>query len=371
MRPPDILKVALGDRSYDIVVGENLLGEAAHYVAPLLKRPRVFIITDANVAPLHLKTLERSLSDAGIGCEALVLPAGEKTKCLAQLEALADDLLVRKLERSDTLIALGGGVIGDLVGFAAAVLLRGVSFVQIPTTLLAQVDSSVGGKTGINSKHGKNLIGSFHQPKLVLADGTSLATLPKRERLAGYAEIAKYGVLADAEFFAWLEDHALAVIDGEPSALRQAVLRSCEIKAEVVAEDEREAGRRALLNLGHTFGHAIEAEVGYGDELLHGEAVAMGMVMALDLSVQLGYCRARDAERLHRHLAAVGLPTGLEWLPGRTWSPNILIGHMSRDKKVEAGRIAFVLARKIGETFVDKNVDLTEVEHLLTTAIAA
>jgi len=368
---PARLRVALGARGYDILVGEELLAAAGSLIRPVLHGERVFVVTDATVAELHLAMLERSLKDAGLVGETVVLPAGEQTKDFAHLEQLAEELLERKVERRSTLLALGGGVIGDLTGFAAAVLLRGMDFVQIPTTLLAQVDSSVGGKTGINTRHGKNLVGSFHQPRLVLADTEALSTLPQRQLLAGYAEVAKYGLLGDVEFFAWLEGHGAAVIDGDPEARRHAVLTSCAAKAAIVAADERESGQRALLNLGHTFGHALEAEIGYGDELLHGEAVAIGMVMAFDLSVELGFCPPEDAARVRRHFAAVGLPTGLEALPGRVLSPRNLMAHMSRDKKVHDGRVTFVLARGIGRAFLCVEVDPAAVETLLTDAAAA
>jgi 3-dehydroquinate synthase len=317
------LRVALGARSYDILVGDDLIAEAGRHIAPLVKQERVFVVTDANLAKLHLARLERALKEAGLDYEAVVLPAGEQTKDFHHLESLVEQLLDMKIERGSTLIAFGGGVIGDLAGFAAAVLLRGIDFVQVPTTLLAQVDSSVGGKTGINSRHGKNLIGSFHQPRLVLADTDVLSTLPR--------------------------------IEGNPDARRQAVLRACAAKAKVVAADERETGVRALLNLGHTFGHAIEAETGYG-EFLHGEAVAIGMVMAFELSARLDLCAAEDAARARRHLAAIGLPTGLDGTRGRVWDPRRLLEHMTRDKKVAGGRVVFVPA---------------EVEALLTGAIAA
>lgn len=365
------LEVALGERGYDILVGDDLLGEAGRLIVPLLKRKRVHVITDRTVADLHLAALERSLDLAGIAYEAVVLPPGEQTKGFTHLEALAERLLELGLERGSTLIALGGGVIGDLTGFAAAILLRGIDFIQVPTTLLAQVDSSVGGKTGINTRAGKNLVGSFHQPRLVLADTAILNTLPRRELLAGYAEVVKYGLIADPEFFAWLEGHGMAVIEGEPEARRRAILESCAAKAAIVAADERETGRRALLNLGHTFGHAIEAETGYSDEFLHGEAVAVGMVMAFDLSAQLELCPIEDAARVRRHLAAVGLPTGLEADPARIWNVSSLLAHMSRDKKVKDGRITFVLTRGIGKAFVSDNVALADVEALLTSAIAA
>jgi 3-dehydroquinate synthase len=369
--PADSLRVELGTRSYDIKIGENLIAEAGVHIAPVLKHKRVFIISDRNVADLYLASLERSLEDADISFDALILPAGEETKDLRHLEDLTDRLLAVRIERRDSLIALGGGVIGDLAGFAAAVTLRGLDFIQVPTTLLAQVDSSVGGKTGINSRHGKNLIGAFHQPKMVLADCDALSTLPRREFLAGYAEVVKYGLIGDADFFTWLESHGAALIDGDTAARRRAVMTCCRAKAEIVAEDEREAGGRALLNLGHTFGHALEAEVGYGDELLHGEAVAIGMVMAFDLSVQLGLCPAEDAARVRRHFAALGLPTGLEALQGRTWAPDRLLDHMSRDKKVRDGRAVFVLTRGIGEAFIHEAVDPLEVKSLLTAAAAA
>lgn len=367
----ETLRVDLGARAYDILVGTGLLATAGRYLAPLLGRRRVSVVTDEAVAALHLATLERALDDADIAHEAFVLPSGEQTKSFGHLEQLVDRLLEAKIERQSVLIALGGGVIGDLTGFAAAVLLRGIDFVQIPTTLLAQVDSSVGGKTGINTRAGKNLVGSFHQPSLVLADTEILATLPPRELRAGYGEVVKYGLINDPAFFAWLEGHGAQVVEGDPEALAHAVLTSCATKAAVVAADEREHGARALLNLGHTFGHALEAEVGYGTDLLHGEAVAIGMVLAFDLSVRLGLCPAEDAMRVRRHLASVGLPSGLERLGARTWNVAALLDHMGRDKKVRDGRITYVLVRGIGEAFLSQDVDPRDVEALLTSAIAA
>ena len=365
------LRVDLGERGYDILVGDDLLGEAGRWIAPLLKRPKVFIVADEQVCALHLEALARGLADHEIEWSLIAIPPGEASKSFDRLARLVDRLLADRVERSDLLLAFGGGVIGDLAGFAAAVTLRGIGFVQIPTTLLAQVDSSVGGKTGINTGRGKNLVGAFHQPRLVLADSGVLATLPRRELLAGYAEAVKYGLIQDEGFFTWLEGHGQHLLDGDHDSLRRAVLTSCRIKAEVVAADEREAGRRALLNLGHTFGHALEAEVGYGGELLHGEAVAIGMVMAFDLSAQLGLCPAEDAARVRRHLAAVGLPTSLDALPGRIWDPERLLDHMSRDKKVEGGRIGFVLARGIGEAFSEHAVPAEAVQALLYQAAAA
>jgi 3-dehydroquinate synthase len=273
------------------------------------------------------------------------------------------------IERRTALVALGGGVIGDITGFAAAIALRGIDFIQIPTTLLAQVDSSVGGKTGINTQHGKNLIGAFHQPRLVIADTGILDTLPERELLAGYAEVVKYGLLGDADFFRWLEGHGPAVIDGDPDARRHAVVHSCRMKADIVAADERETGKRALLNLGHTFGHALEAETGMGDALLHGEGVAIGMVLAFDLSVQLGHCDAVDADLARRHIAAVGLPTTPAHALGNIWSGEALIGHMGKDKKVADGKITFILARGIGDSFISQEVSRDALTTLFEGAM--
>lgn len=364
------MPVALGERSYDILVGEGLLAAAGRHIAPLMSQPRALAVTDEHVAALHLETLERALDDAGIAYDAFVLPPGEQIKDFAHLESLIDRLLAAKVERGTLLIALGGGVIGDLVGFAAAVVLRGLDFVQIPTTLLAQVDSSVGGKTGINTPRGKNLVGCFHQPRLVLADTETLSTLPRRELLAGYAEVAKYGLVDDTAFFAWLESHGTKVIDGDPEAQRHAVMTSCAIKARVVAADERETGQRALLNLGHTFGHALEAEIGYGSELLHGEAVAIGTVLAFELSTRLGLCPPEETARVRRHFAAIGLPTGLEFLSGRVLSADTLVRHMESDKKVQDGRVTYVLARGIGRAFLSRDVELADVAALLNGALA-
>ncbi|MBF0373581.1 MAG: 3-dehydroquinate synthase [Alphaproteobacteria bacterium] len=364
----DTLRVELNDRAYDILVGEGLLERAGALIAPVLRAKRVFVVTDETVAGLHLGRLEASLAEAGIAQAKTVLPAGEQTKSFARLESLLDSMLDARCERGTTIVALGGGVIGDLAGFAAAILLRGVDFVQVPTTLLAQVDSSVGGKTGINTRQGKNLVGSFHQPRLVLADTTTLDTLPRREVAAGYAEVLKYGLIDDPLLFAWLEANGRAVIDGEPAARRYAVLASCRAKARVVAADEREGGLRALLNLGHTFGHALEAETGYGPELLHGEAVAIGMVMAFDLSVSLGLCPAEDALRLRRHLDSVGLPSRPP--PGRVWPAERLLAHMASDKKMAEGRVTFVTARGIGRSFLNREVPPDAVRAVLERACA-
>ncbi|MCI0431199.1 MAG: 3-dehydroquinate synthase [Rhodospirillales bacterium] len=371
MIEPDRLRVELGARSYDILIGRGLLANAGRHLKPVLKQPRVIVLTDHTVAELHLPSLTRALGAAGIDSHPIILPPGEQTKSFAQLEEVIDQLLAARIERGTTLAALGGGVIGDLAGFAASIVLRGIDCVQIPTTLLAQVDSSVGGKTGIDTRWGKNLVGSFHQPRLVLADIDALATLPRRQLLAGYAEVVKYGLIGDAGFFAWLEDHGMSLIDGNEAARQHAVKISCAAKARIVGEDEREAGARALLNLGHTFAHALEAECGYSDELLHGEAVAIGLVMAFDLSVRLGLCSPDDAARVERHLGAVGLPTEPTAIAGRIWDIERLLDHMRHDKKVQSGRITFVLARGIGQAFLARDVDLSEVSGLLEQALAA
>jgi 3-dehydroquinate synthase len=367
----DRLRVELGARGYDILVGGGLIAEAGSTMLPVLRQKRVFVVTDETVAPLHLPALESSLAAAGIAWDTAILPAGEQTKSFEHLAALTDRLLAAGVERSATLVALGGGVIGDLTGFAAAIVLRGIDFVQIPTTLLAQVDSSVGGKTGINTARGKNLVGSFHQPRLVLADIDALATLPRRQLLAGYAEVVKYGLLGDADFFAWLEQNGAGLLAGDAELQREAVTRSCAAKAAIVADDEREAGRRALLNLGHTFGHALEAECGFSDALLHGESVAVGMAMAFELSARLGLCPRADAARAIRHLAAMGLPTTLAAIGRPSWNVERLIEHMHHDKKVSGGRLTFVLVRGIGDAFVTRDVKLDEVRDLLGAAVAA
>lgn len=351
------LRVDLGARAYDILVGAGLLATAGETIAPLLGNKSVRIVTDSNVAPHYLSALEVSFARQNIDFCSYVLPPGEETKSFATLEKLCDDILGSRIERSTTLIALGGGVIGDLTGFAAAILLRGVPFIQIPTSLLAQVDSSVGGKTGISTAKGKNLVGAFHQPQLVLIDTESLRTLPARELRAGYAEVVKYGLIEDADFFAWLESKGAGILAGDPDLLREAIVTSCRTKAKIVAEDERERGRRALLNLGHTFGHALEAETGYSSELLHGEAVAIGSVMAFAFSARQGLCPQEDLTRVRAHLQASGLPTDLSTLRDRNWHRDALLAHMGRDKKVSGGKLTFILARGIGKAFVTSDVD--------------
>ena len=359
------LRVDLGDRSYDIKVGSNLIECAGELVAPVLARPRVVIITDDNVAPLYLDALTESLNAADIQTTSITVPAGEQTKSFAQLETLSERLLELKVERTTTLIALGGGVIGDLVGFTASVTLRGIPFIQVPTTLLAQVDSSVGGKTGINTRFGKNLVGAFYQPKLVLADTEVLNTLDRRQLLAGYAEVVKYGFIDDPDFFEWLEVNGKTLLDGDIRLRRKAVLNSCGAKARVVAEDEFENGKRALLNLGHTFGHALEAETGYGGGLLHGEAVSIGMAMAFDFSHKLGLCDGQDFGRAVAHMKSVGLPTDFSMLKSEDWTVDALMNHMSRDKKVEGGNMTFVLARGIGKSFITQDIREDDLRDLL------
>ena len=367
--PSDSLRVDLGERSYDIVIGEDLLAHAGSHVRDAAGGGACWIVTDDNVAPRYLDVVTGSLRDAGIDAREIVLPAGEETKNFSTVESVVNSVLDGAPERSATLVALGGGVIGDITGFAASQVLRGINFVQIPTTLLAQVDSSVGGKTGINTRHGKNLAGAFYQPRLVLADTSVLDTLPRRELLAGYAEVVKYGLIRDAAFFDWLEDHGAAVVAGDRDARRHAVKTSCAAKAAIVAEDERENGVRALLNFGHTFGHALEAETGFGAEMLHGEAVAIGMIMALDLSVRMGLCPAGDLNRTLAHFTETGLPASVGG--NRRWDPAALIGHMGHDKKVRDGRITFILARAIGDAFIARDVDLAAVEDMLRDAVAA
>jgi 3-dehydroquinate synthase len=362
---PERVAVDLGARSYDILVGGGLLDEAGRHVRPLLALKRTVLITDANVAPLYAERVARSLAAEGVVCETIVLAPGEGAKSFTMLEELLERLLESGAERGMTLIALGGGVIGDLVGFTASVLLRGIDFIQIPTTLLAQIDSSVGGKTGINSRHGKNLIGSFHQPRLVLTDTETLDSLPGRELAAGYAEMVKYGLIDDADFFAWLEDHGAKLLAGDAAARRHAIAHCCRAKARIVAEDEREGGRRALLNLGHTFGHALEAECGFGETLLHGEAVALGTVLAFDLSRRLGLCDAGEAERVVKHLTTLGLPVSATALPARARRRDALLDHMSRDKKVTDGRLRLVLVRGIGAAFLTDEASRDEIAATL------
>jgi 3-dehydroquinate synthase len=364
------LRVELGERAYEILVGPRLIERAGRAIQPLLRRHQAVIVSDEIVARHYLAPLRDSLTEAGIVHHTVLVPPGEETKDLDHFGRLAEEILSAGIERGTMLVALGGGVVGDLTGFAAATLLRGIDFVQIPTTLLAQVDSSVGGKTGINTRIGKNLIGAFYQPRLVLADTSVLTSLPRRELLAGYAEIVKYGLIRDAEFFAWLEaeGHAVCALASEP--LRRAVMTSCAMKAEIVAGDEREEGDRALLNFGHTFGHALETETGFSSRLLHGEAVALGMVLAFDFAAALGLVSAADALRVRRHLAASGLPTRLEEIGLAGVPADRLLGHMRKDKKVRDGRITLILPRRIGECFVMQDAPVARLRDFLTAAAA-
>ena len=371
IEPIEQITVDLGQRSYDILIGPGLIDRAGAQISSRLTTPRAFIITDTNVAPLLGDRLAASLGAAGIDNETIVLPAGEATKSFGPFENLLNELLQHGVERATTLVALGGGVIGDITGFAASTLLRGINYVQVPTTLLAQVDSSVGGKTAINARHGKNLIGNFYQPRLVLADTQTLDTLPKRELLAGYAETVKYGLLGDAEFFAWLEVNGPALLSGDQQARIHAVAKSCRMKAAIVAEDEQERGQRALLNLGHTFAHALEAETGFGDTLLHGEAVAIGMALAFDLSSRLNLCAPDDRTRVRKHLEKVGLSLAPPTHPKGQWDIGRLISLIGVDKKVAQGRPVFILARAIGDAFIARDVDLGDVEAILGQAVAA
>lgn len=361
----DVVSVSLGARSYEVRIGAGLIDRAGLEIAPLLRRKRVAVVTDETVATHHLLRLAAALESQGIAMTALALPPGESTKGWPQFARCVEWLLEQKIERRDVVIAFGGGVVGDLVGFAAAVLRRGVRFVQIPTTLLAQVDSSVGGKTGINSEHGKNLIGAFHQPSLVLADIAALETLPRRDFLAGYGEVVKYGLLGDADFYDWLEGNALAMAHGDAARRQRAVLRSVQMKAEIVARDETEEGDRALLNLGHTFCHALEKATGFGDRLLHGEGVAIGCALALELSQRLGLCSQEDPSRLRAHLSAMGMKVDMADIPGALPSAEVLLDLMAQDKKVVDGQLRFILTRGIGKAFVASDVPRDVVLNLL------
>ena len=364
------IDVALGERSYPVLIEHALLGNAAAHLAPLARGRPLVIVADANVTP-HLAALQQGLATGGTASDAILLPAGESTKSWEHLAALTDRLLAHGVERGDHVIALGGGVIGDLVGFACAILKRGCGFVQVPTTLLAQVDSSVGGKTAINTPAGKNLIGAFHQPSLVLIDPAVLDTLPPRELRAGYAEIVKYGLIDDPGFFAWCEANGAALLAGDADAREHAIAHAVAAKARIVGEDEREtSGRRALLNLGHTFGHALEAEAGFSDRLLHGEAVAAGMALAFAYSARRGLCPPEDAARVAAHLRAAGLPDGLA-SARISASGETLVAHMRHDKKMDAGTLPFLLARGIGRTFVDHSVELDDVAAFLDQARAS
>jgi 3-dehydroquinate synthase len=365
-----VIPVALGDRSYDVVVGSGLLADAGRALLPFAPRRRAIVVTDSTVAGLHLEALGRSLDAAGITWCAIVLAPGEQTKSFAGLEALCGELLDTEIERRDLIVAFGGGVIGDLAGFAAGIIKRGVDFVQIPTTLLAQVDSSVGGKTAIDTPVGKNLVGLFYQPRLVLADLDVLGTLPVRQLKAGYAEIVKYGLIDDPDFFAWCEANAMKVLTGDPGALAHAVGVSVAAKARIVGVDERESGARALLNLGHTFAHGLEASAGFDTALLHGEAVGAGMNLAFRLSARMGLCDPAEADRVTRHLSAVGFELDLRQLAGGPFNADDLMTHMAQDKKNRDGKLTFILTRGIGGAFVQNGVDPDPVRALLADELA-
>ncbi|MFZ5693115.1 MAG: 3-dehydroquinate synthase [Pseudomonadota bacterium] len=366
---PIIVDVALAGRAYDIVIGRGLLAGLGQRVAALRPGARVAIVTDDVVAMRHLAQAEASFAQAGIESSRIVVPAGEASKSYAVFERVCEDIIAARIERGDLVVALGGGVIGDLAGFAASAVRRGVDYVQVPTTLLSQVDSSVGGKTAINSRHGKNLVGAFHQPILVVADTALLDTLPPRIMRAGYAEVAKYGLLGDADFFAWLEANWRDVFAGT-AAREHAIAVSCRMKAQIVARDERETGDRALLNLGHTFGHALEAAAGYSDRLYHGEAISIGMVLAFAFSAKRGLCAPADVERVVRHFTAVGLPTKIADIPGERPDADRLIDLIGQDKKVKRGRLTFILVHGIGRSFVASDVDVADVREFLSDQLA-
>ena len=364
------VRVALGARSYDVVIAPGALDRAGALLASAVSGRRAAVVSDPRVAGLYLERLRSSLEDAGFATTAHLVPEGEAAKSWESLGRLLEELLATRIDRDATVVALGGGAVGDLAGAAAALALRGVGFVQAPTTLLAQIDSSVGGKTGVNSAHGKNLIGAFHQPRLVIADTDTLDTLAPRELRAGYAECVKYALIDDAAFFSWLEAKAERLLAGAPAERIRAIAACCAAKARLVAEDEREAGRRALLNLGHTFGHALEAAAGYDGALVHGEAVAMGTAMAFDLSVRLGFCAAAERERVLAHFARVGLPRTPPAALAAGWSARGLLERMANDKKARDGRPTFVLARGVGRAFLHRGAPEAEVLATLEAALA-
>jgi 3-dehydroquinate synthase len=362
---PHPIDVVLGERSYAVLVQEGIFDRVGEVLAPYARGGRLVVVTDRNVFKAQGADFAAGLEAAGISPDGIVIEPGEASKDWSHLARLVDDLLARGVERGDHIVALGGGVIGDLAGFAAAILKRGCGLIQVPTSLLAMVDSSVGGKTGINVTAGKNMVGAFHQPSLVVIDPDCLDTLPQRELRAGYAEVVKYGLIGDPAFFAWCEDNGAALLAGAPAARDQAIRTCVAAKADIVAEDERETGgRRALLNLGHTFGHALEAAAGFSDRLLHGEAVAIGMALAFRFSADRGLCREEDAERVAAHLAGVGLPTSLSQA-GAEAEPEMLTARMLHDKKALDGRLRLILARGIGEAFVADDVDPVEVALFL------
>ena len=360
-----VIPVGVAPNPYEVIIGHGLIAAAASRIRPFLQRPKVAVVMDETVSAVVGERLLTALAQDGIVAHVIVIAPGEASKSFAGLADLTDHMLALELERTDLLVALGGGVVGDLAGFAAAIYKRGIDFIQIPTTLLAQVDSSVGGKTAIDTPRGKNLIGAFHQPRLVLADLDVLASLPHREMVCGYAEVIKYGLLGDHDFFDWLEVNGAKMLAREPAALAHAVRRCVEMKAAIVGADERESAGRALLNLGHTFGHAIEAETGFGEGLKHGEAVGLGCALAFRFSARLGHCSRQDAERAGRAIAAAGLPTRFAEIVGGPFRADSLIGHMAQDKKAASGALTLILARGIGEAFVAKGVDPAPLREFL------
>jgi len=366
---PIVVDVALGERSYQIAIGRGLIASLGQRITALRPGAKAAVVSDQTVAKLHLQAALAALERAGLKASTVVVAPGESSKSFSVLEEVCEALIAARIERADLVVALGGGVIGDLAGLAAAVVRRGLDYVQVPTTLLAQVDSSVGGKTAIDSRQGKNLVGAFHQPILVIADTALLDTLPARQFRAGYAEVAKYGLIADAAFFAWLEANWQEIFSGGP-AREHAIAVSCRSKAATVARDERETGERALLNLGHTFGHALEAAAGFSDRLLHGEAIALGMVLAFEFSARRGLVPMADADRVRRHLAAVGLPTRLAEIAGGAPGADRLMELIAQDKKVKRGALTFILARGIGGAFIAPDVDAAEVRAFLVEKLA-
>lgn len=361
------IAIPLADRSYDIVIGGNLLAELGTHLKPVLKSDRVIIVSDTEVARFWLHRTTGALEAACIQSHTVIIPSGEQSKQLDFFAGLIENILSHAPDRDTTILALGGGVVGDMAGFAASCALRGLPYVQIPTSLLAQVDSAVGGKTAVNSKHGKNLIGSFYQPQLVITDTSTLSTLPERHIRAGYAEILKYALIGDAAFFDWLDDNGEKLLALEPDALAHAIKTSCKAKAAIVAEDETEHGTRALLNLGHTFGHALEVETGMSDALLHGEAVALGMILAFETSVEMGLCPVEDLQKVQAHYAKLGLPCRLKDT-GQTFDANALASHFAHDKKSKNGQPVFILARGIGKAFIEPAADMQKVLKILEKA---
>ena len=365
------LRINLKENSYDIIIEHGLLSELGALISKKFGKPKTFIVTDSNIAAHWLKQTIESLTAQGMSPKVLEVPVGERTKSFINLEKIIDQLLESKVDRDSVLIALGGGVIGDLAGFAGAVTLRGIKVIQVPTTLLSQVDSSVGGKTGVNVRQGKNLVGSFHQPSLVAIDTKVLQTLPSRQLFAGYAEVLKYGLIKDRSFFDWLELNGKKVLEGDKLAQQFAIFTSCRIKAEIVEADEKEKNLRAILNFGHTFGHALEAEAGYDGNLLHGEAVSIGMVLAIELSKNLGYLSGQDAGRAVEYIRNIGLPTNINSIEGSTsWHPDGIIQHMQHDKKVSNGQLRFVLIKGIGEAYLTANVERNDIYRVIEKSLS-